>query len=156
MPTLEPFYKMQLLDKEYNYPSVFDENLNKRILDSQPNNLHFKIVCANSICANDFYLGQARFDGAIKPNYNQEIRAKYFAKAKTLNIVNFEMESSAMASFCLRAQIPAAMVAVTILDRTLGDQVTASSTQLDEYSERSQDVVINYLRSQVTVKPISK
>ena len=147
MPNLQPFYKMQILDKEYNYPTEFDVNLNKRIVSSQSNNLKFKILCGNTICANDFYLGQARFDGVIQPDYNEKKRAEYFARAKSLNILNFEMESSVVASFCLRANIPAAMIAVTLLDRTLGDQVNASSELLEEFSDRVQQVAINYLRS---------
>ena len=54
-PDLQPFYTMQILDKEYKYQTIFDANLNKKIINSQPSNLKFKILCGNSVCANDFY-----------------------------------------------------------------------------------------------------
>jgi uridine phosphorylase len=62
------------------------------------------------------------------------------------------MESSAMGAFCNRAEIPATMIAVTLLNRFKGDQVSATPEQLAEFSDRSQAVVINYLLSRADVK----
>ena len=49
---------------------------------------------------------------------------------------------SAMGAFCNRAEIPATMIAVTLLNRFKGDQVSSTPEQLAEFSDRSQSVVI--------------
>ena len=121
--------------------------LNDRILKAQPKEQKFKLLIGNSIAADDFYMGQARFDGVVKPKYDEAKRRAYFDKIKALNILNFEMESTGLAAFCNRAEIPATMIAVTLLNRMEGDQVSASSETLAMYSERSQQVAINYLAS---------
>ena len=147
MPDLSSGYTMQVLGKDISYPTHMNKELNDRVLGCQPSGLPFTIYRGNSIAADDFYLGQARFDGAIKPHYDEKKRQEYFARASTLNIYNIEMESTALAAFCNRANIPATMIAVTLLDRIHGDQITASDEELADYSDRSQQVVINYLKS---------
>lgn len=149
MPDLTPGYKTSPLGKDVIYPTQMSKELNARILAAQPKDLRFSIFEGNSVAADDFYLGQARFDGAIKPDYDLAKREKYFTKLKELNILNFEMESTALASFCARAEIPATMIAVTILNRFNGDQMTASRQTLAEYSNHSQLVALNYLRAQL-------
>jgi len=149
MPDLSCGYKMQVLGTEISYPTHMNKDLNDRILNHQPSDLPFTIYRGNTITADDFYLGQARFDGAIKPHYDEKKRQAYFASATALNIYNFEMESTALAAFCNRANIPATMVAVTLLNRIHNDQVTASAEELESYSSRSQQVVINYLKSKL-------
>lgn len=149
MPNLVPGHKVSALGKDIIYPTDMNNDLNERILQSQPNNLGFKVLLGNSIAADDFYLGQARFDGAIRPKYDAKVRAEYLDKIKRLNILNFEMESTALASFCRRAEIPATMIAVTLLNRMYGDQITVGNEALAEYSNRTQDVAINYLKSQL-------
>jgi uridine phosphorylase len=138
-------YKISNLDVDVISPAYMNSELNQRILDAQPSHLSFEILRGNSIAADDFYLGQARFDGAIPPPYNEEKRKAYFDKIATLSILNMEMESGAFGSFCHRAEIPAAMIAVTLINRMLGDQLSVSSETLAEWSERSHQVVIHYL-----------
>lgn len=147
MPHLVKGYKSPDLDTDIIYPTVMNAELNQRILNAQPHDLPFEVLRGNSIAADDFYLGQARFDGAIIPTYDEKKRADYFEKIKALSILNMEMESSAFASFCYRADIPATMVAVTIINRALGDQFSVSSEVLAEWSDRSQQVAMHYLIS---------
>ncbi len=147
MPNLEPYYSSYELDKEIKTPTTFDDALIQRIVQSQPHDLAFPLLIANSIAADDFYLGQCRYDGAMASTKNQAQRLEFFAQAQELGIYSFEMESSALAAFCCRAQIPATMVAVALLNRYNGDQVKASATQLAEFAEHAQQVVINYLQS---------
>lgn len=148
MPDLKKGYKSPDLDTNITHPTYMNAELNQRIIDAQPNNLPFEVLRGNSIAADDFYLGQARFDGAIISNYDEKKRQAYFAKIKALSILNMEMESSAFASFCHRAEIPAAMVAVTLVNRVLGDQILVSPEVLAEWSDRSQQVILNYLMEQ--------
>jgi len=150
-PNLVDYLPIPSLDKTMNAPTAFDEKLARNIYDAQPRGLNFDVLIANSIAANDFYLGQGRFDGAIAPKYDLEFRSKYFKQIQALGIRNFEMESTGLAAFCNQVQIPATMLAVTLLNRLQGDQVTASTEQLAEFSDRSQLVAINYLNTKTDI-----
>jgi uridine phosphorylase len=147
MPNLQPYYQVYELDQEIKIPTLMNDNLVQRIIASQPNNIDFTIRVGNSIAADDFYLGQCRYDGAMLPRQDRIWREIFFQRIQKLNIYNFEMESTALAAFCYQAQIPATMIAVTLLNRLYGDQITASNQQLAEYSDRSQMIAINYLIS---------
>jgi|GEM_PF-1295082 len=148
-PDLTIGSNMILSGKEAVVSTQMNTSLSKDIIRAQPETLPFALYWGNTIAADDFYLGQCRFDGAIKPNYDEKMRQDYFKQILEKNIYNFEMESVAMASFCNLANIPAAMITVTLLNRLDGDQVSTSATELDEFSERSRTVAINYLLSQI-------
>lgn len=147
MPNLVAGYKMSPLGRDIIYPTNMNLQLNARIIKAQPHDLGFKILEGNSIAADDFYLSQCRFDGAISPSYDEMNRKKYFEKIKELNILNFEMESTALASFCSRAEIPATMVAVTLVNRIEEDQIILTNDELEKFSLRSQEVILNYLKN---------
>jgi uridine phosphorylase len=138
---------MSPLGRDIVYPTNMDLELNARIIKAQPHDLGFKILEGNSIAADDFYLSQCRFDGAISPSYDEMHRKKYFEKIKELNILNFEMESTALASFCSRAEIPATMVAVTLVNRIEEDQIILTNDELEKFSLHSQEVILNYLKN---------
>ena len=145
MPNLIAGYTISAIGNDIIYPTNMNKQLNQLILMAQPSNLAFRILEGNTIAANDFYLGQARMDGAIKPKFDLKKRQEYFEKIKALNILNFEMESTGLASFCNRAEIPATQIATTLVNRELGDQVSISPEQLAEYSNHAQLVAINYI-----------
>jgi len=147
MPNLEPYYTTYELDQRVDTPTHADLALVERILAAQPDKLSFPIVSGNSVAADDFYLGQCRYDGAMRARRDHDYRAKFFEKVHALDIRNFEMESCALGAFCNLAKIPATMIAVTLVNRFEGDQIKSSAEQLVEFSERSQQVVINYLLS---------
>lgn len=149
MPNLVPGFKLFPLGRGMIYPTGMCTLLNDRIIKAQPENLDFKLLIGNTIAADDFYMGQVRFDGVIKPRYDEAKRSEYFKRLEQLNILNFEMESTGLAAFCNRAEIPATMIAVTLVDRNQGDQVSATPATLAMYSNRSQQVAINYLASQI-------
>lgn len=146
MPNLAPYYTSYELDQARDLPTYFDSALIARILAAQPENPIWPIIIGNTIAADDFYLGQCRYDGAMFARQNLNFRTNFFNKIRDLNILNFEMESSSLAAFCIQAQIPATMIAVTVVNRLNGDQITATPAQLTEYSDRAQQVVINYLQ----------
>lgn len=146
MPTLENYYVINELDKTICVPSNFDFALATRVYNAQPNNLKYSVILGNTIAADDFYLGQCRYDGAMPAREDKSQRTEYFIKARNLGIYNFEMESSAMSAFCAQAQIPATMIAVTLVNRFDGDQITSSVEQLAEYAKRAQSVALNYIK----------
>ncbi len=147
MPNLIPGFLVPTAKGDVIYPTKMNHELNLDILQSQPFDLDFEIIIGNTIAADDFYLGQARFDGAITPKFNHEERSLYFKKLQANNIYNFEMESTALAGFCNRAKIDVTMIAVTLIDRLQGDQIKATDNELALYLERLMIVVINYLKS---------
>lgn len=147
MPNLLPHYTSYELDKQIELPTNFDTELIERILNIQPDNLPFKILRGNSIAADDFYLGQCRYDGAMPPRKDKSIQAEFFRKAHQLGIYNIEMESTALAAFCNQAKIPATMIAAIIINRLETDSFSVSSAQLDQYADNAQQVVLNYLLS---------
>lgn len=148
MPDLKPYFPLPSLDKNIHIPTKFDLNLARSIKNAQPNDLPFAVIEANTIAADDFYLGQGRFDGAIAPKQDLAFRTEYFKKVRQLDILNFEMESTAMAAFCHEVQIPATMAAVTLLNRFNTDQISSSPEQLAEFSNHAQQVALNYLKTQ--------
>lgn len=144
-------YDIAALGKTITYPTNMDMKLNNKILAAQPVSLDFPVLRGNSIAADDFYQGQARFDGAIKINYDKKKREEYFNKIIQLNILNFEMESTALASFCNRAGIPATMISATLINRIDGDQIILPDVVLTEFSERTHILALNYLKSQLHI-----
>lgn len=146
-PELNPEYKIVILGKTHRFSTQMNKPLNQRILKAQPSSLPFKIYVGGSIAADDFYRGQARFDGIMKLSYDEATRQTYFKQIRAKNIYNLEMESTALAGFCQQAKIPATMVATTIINRLDGDQIRASTNMLQQFADNAQQVVINYLIS---------
>jgi uridine phosphorylase len=148
MPNLEQYYTTYELDKRIDLPTHMDHKLVEKIMLAQPDNQQFQVIVANSIAADDFYLGQCRYDGAMIARKDTAWRETFFKQVREKGICNFEMESTALAAFCNQANISATMIAVTLLNRFNGDQITSTAEELAEFSDRSQTVVINYLLSQ--------
>ena len=150
MADLTTNYKSKISDKykssvKGKYSTLMDVELQKLIIDAQPTNLNFGILSANTIAADDFYLSQVRSDGAISPTYTEDDIVEYFKQCQRLNIVNFEMESTALAIFCNYHEIPCAMVASVLVNRLNGDQIKSGRDELIQYMENGRDVLLNYL-----------
>ncbi|MCX8514060.1 MAG: hypothetical protein ORN24_00660 [Burkholderiales bacterium] len=146
MPNLIPEFKLYPLGKEVIYPTHMNEELNQKIINSQPKTTDFLFSIGNTIAADDFYRGQVRYDGIIKPQFSLDERRDYFNKMNQLNILNFEMESTGLAAFCNRANIPATMIATTIVDRMKTDSITATTEELIKFSDNAQSIIINYIK----------
>jgi len=143
-PLLENNYEIESLGEIIKLPSYFDNQLTQDIKNAQKD-LSFTLIEGNTIAADDFYMGQFRFDGAIRHDKTEEDKQAYFATIKQLNIVNFEMECSALSAFCLKAEIPAAMLATVLVNRQQGDQITLSPEKLTAISNHGFEVLLNYL-----------
>ena len=59
------------------------------------------------------------------------------------------MESTALAAFCCRAEIPATMVTSVIINRMMVDQIVTTSEKMLKYTNNSQYVVMNYLKKKL-------
>ncbi len=144
---LEPTHTKTMLGQDYTYPTQLDRQLARDLLDARGVE---KAVMGNTMGTDDFYEGQGRRDGTLKPPYTREDRMAFLHKAHDeAGVRNIEMESTEFAAFCNRAGIPAAIVCAALLNRLEGDQVKATPVELAQYSDNAQTVVINYIRQQL-------
>uniref|UniRef100_A0A6P7GKX5 Uridine phosphorylase 1-like n=1 Tax=Diabrotica virgifera virgifera TaxID=50390 RepID=A0A6P7GKX5_DIAVI len=74
------------------------------------------------MCADDFYEGQGRLDGAFC-EYTEAEKMEYLERLVSNGIKNIEMEATTFAALTHHAGISAAIVCVTLLDRLKGDQI---------------------------------
>jgi len=74
---------------------------------------------------------------------------EFLGKCQDLGVRNIEMESGYFAAFTGHLGIPAAVVCVTLLDRTQGDAIRSTPAQLEEFDQRPARVVIEWIRHKV-------
>ncbi|HLD46151.1 MAG TPA: uridine phosphorylase, partial [bacterium] len=106
---------------------------------------NLSVITGKTVGVNCFYEEQARLDGALYPGYSQEEKMAFIHRIYKMGVRNFEMEIPQFASFCMRAGLRGAGVCVALLDRLKGDQVTPTPEELAEFSDRAQQVVVNYI-----------
>ncbi|MBF0105738.1 MAG: uridine phosphorylase [Deltaproteobacteria bacterium] len=143
---LKPVYEIVVLGKKRAYPAQLSKKINQEIINA---NREFEVVQGKTVAANCFYEEQSRLDGVLDPGFTEADKMAFLNKAYMMGVRNFEMESSQFAAFCNRAGIKAAVVCVTLLNRLNGDQITASPKTLSGYSDNSQTVAVNYIRSRL-------
>ncbi|CAG4966055.1 unnamed protein product [Colias eurytheme] len=141
--TLEMCYKLAILGEEKKFPCTFDKRLNQELLSVAVDE-DFETHLGVTLCANDFYRGEARTDGAFC-DYTEDDKQTYLQKLLQLGVKNMEMEATAFAHFTSAAGVRAADVCVTLLDRLLGDQVTPEKEVLTEWQKRPAKIVGNYI-----------
>lgn len=129
------------------YPTTMDLKLNQTIIKSwQHQNSEFDLIEANTMCADDFYLSQARMDGFIKLDFDKKQQQDYLHTLKKYNICNIEMESGILGFFANLYKISATTISATLVNRLETDQVTISADLIKAYSQRSQNIIIHYLK----------
>jgi len=139
---IEPYYELSILGKTVRYPTRLDAELNRALLSTRGN---LSVITGKTVGVNCFYEEQARLDGALYPGYSQEEKMAFIHRIYKMGVRNFEMEIPQFASFCMRAGLRGAGVCVALLDRLKGDQVTPTPEELAEFSDRAQQVVVNYI-----------
>lgn len=146
--SLEPVHKKTELGKEQRYPTTLDAQLAQELL-AVAGDINAQI--GKTMGTDDFYLGQGRLDGFLKPSYTEKDKVDFLKRAHEEGVRNIEMESTAFAAFCLRAGIPAAIVCCALLNRMNGDQVTSTKEELAGFSDNAEQVVINYIAKQLDI-----
>uniref|UniRef100_A0AC35TUX1 PNP_UDP_1 domain-containing protein n=1 Tax=Rhabditophanes sp. KR3021 TaxID=114890 RepID=A0AC35TUX1_9BILA len=104
-----------------------------------------------TLCADDFYEGQGRLDGAFC-EYTSEDKFSFLKQLVTMGCKNFEMESTCFAAMTRRANIKAAIVCVALLNRLDGDQVVIDKSMYHEFELRPYRLVSNFLIKQIASK----
>lgn len=149
--TLKPIDEIYRMGETHQFPTEFDVTLRERIFAARGN---VEVVMGDTLTANCFYEEEPNLFGALDAGYGREKQREWVEELKRLGIKNTEMEATALAGFCGRAGIAAADICA-VLDR-MGDRVTATKSELKEFSRRAQTVAIRYIRSRLPeLSPIS-
>ncbi|XP_073235923.1 uridine phosphorylase 1-like [Porites lutea] len=139
---LEPFSEQVILGKVVKFPTPLDEQLRKELLDCSGDIL---TAVGDTMCTHDFYEGQGRLDGAFC-DYTLDDKLKFLQKIHDAGVRNIEMESASFAAMCNRANVSAAVLCVTLLDRLKGDQVTLTKEQHEDMQMRPARLVAKYIK----------
>lgn len=145
---MEPVYKTVVLGKTIERPAVVDQKLVSELLNCGLNTDKFKVVRGTTLCADDFYEGQGRIDGAFCEHEDGD----KFSWLKTLQengVTNMEMESLGFIALCHRANIRGAVCCVTLLDRFEGDGITTNRQLLYEWQTYPQLIVSRYIKQKL-------
>ncbi|XP_060551590.1 uridine phosphorylase 1-like [Ruditapes philippinarum] len=145
---LEPSYKMVVLGKTIDRPAVVDTTLVEDLANCSLNSDNFKTVKGTTLCADDFYEGQGRVDGAFCEHEDGE-KFSWLRKLKDNGVTNMEMESLGFIAMCHRANIKGAVCCVTLLDRFEGDGLTTNRQLLSEWQTFPQIIVSRYIQQKL-------
>lgn len=141
-PLLEPYHEQIILGKTVKYSTSLDEQLREQLMECSDD---VPVAVGNTMCTNDFYEGQGRLDGAFC-EYSLAEKLEYLNKAHENGVKNIEMESSCFAAVCKRANVPAAVLCVTLLDRLHGDQLRLTAEEHEDFQHRPQRIVANFIK----------
>jgi len=146
---LKPVYEVDVLGETREYPAVYDADLQAAIIACAADEPPIDARTGITMGTHEFYEGQGRLDGAFC-DYTDDDKMEFLRKAHDIGVKNIEMESTCLAAHARRANIPAALVCTTLLNRLEGDQVTSSPEQLAEYSQNAQTLVLRYVKKVLT------
>lgn len=137
---------LPMLGRVVHRPAKFDVALAKEIAaEGQRAFPELNVVTGKTMCADDFYEGQGRLDGAFC-DYTEEDKREFLEKLRSLGVVNIEMEATLFGAMCHHAGVKGAIVCVTLLDRLQGDQVSTPKTVMSEWQLRPQNLVLRFIK----------
>jgi len=142
---LEPFYNLHILGKQVKRSSKLDQTVAKEIYACKGD---LSVYFGKTLSCDDFYESQGRLDGAMC-DFSEEEKMAFLKEAHNRGVRNIEMEGLGFASFCTHLGIPCAMLAVVLLNRLKGDQVTATSQELADYADHVQHLAITYIKKKL-------
>jgi len=134
--------------KVVEYSTQADEGLAQG-LEAMAQKLGVAAEKGATMCADDFFEGQGRLDGACATWYTEQDKMEFLQKAYKLGVRNIEMESTFFLSFARRAGHKAAVVCATLLNRLNGDQVTSTPQQLAEFTDNALSIVVTYVAEHI-------
>lgn len=140
---------VHVLGRVVHRPAKLDVALSQDIVaEGQRSFPELNVVTGKTLCADDFYEGQGRLDGAFC-DYTEEDKREFLEKLRSIGVVNIEMEATLFAAMCNHAGVKGAIVCVTLLDRLQGDQVSTPKTVLSEWQLRPQQLVLSFIKSRL-------
>uniref|UniRef100_A0A914UM93 Nucleoside phosphorylase domain-containing protein n=1 Tax=Plectus sambesii TaxID=2011161 RepID=A0A914UM93_9BILA len=141
---LKPIHVQYVLGQRTERPATLDQKLVQELLEIG-STLPFPVATGATMCADDFYEGQGRLDGAFC-EYSMEDKFKYIQTLFDAGVRNIEMESVCFASMMTRADVRGAIVCATIVNRFDGDQVAIDKATIKQFETRPMDLVIAYIK----------
>ncbi|KAH8310644.1 hypothetical protein KR044_002335 [Drosophila immigrans] len=143
---LRPVYEVVVHSTPELRPTTLDADLAREIKSlSNPRCDGFDTLIGKTLCANDFYEGQSRLDGAFC-SYGPDKKNAFLEQVSGQGVLNMEMESTAFAALTSKACIRSAVICVTILDRLQGDQITTPPEILKDWDLRPQILIARYMQ----------
>ncbi|KHN81572.1 Uridine phosphorylase 1 [Toxocara canis] len=146
---LEEFYIQYIMGKKVLRPAVLDQQL-KEDLCGLAKQLNLPVETGKTLCADDFYEGQARLDGAFC-EYTMKDKFEFLERLYQSGVRNIEMEATCFAAMSHRAGIRAAIVCVTLLNRMKGDQVDVEKSKYHEFETRPFKLVTAFIKQQLAL-----
>ncbi|VDN55135.1 unnamed protein product [Dracunculus medinensis] len=146
---LKQEYVQYIMGKRVTRPAILDENLRKEIGEFAQK-IDISVVSGKTMACDDFYEGQARLDGAFC-DYTANEKTNFLNHLKELGIRNIEMESVCFAALLHRANIKAAIVCVTLIDRTKGDQIKINKLQYEEFESKPFNLIKLFIRQKLNI-----
>lgn len=144
MADLKPFRLLQGGTGEYWFDGTFPADVARDVVAASAGT-GIPIELGRTVAGNEFFLEQFRLDGAICME-TPESKMAWLEWIHAQGVRNIEMEGAMLAGYLNHWGFPHfAMICATLLNRLEGDQVTATPAELHSYSERSGDVLFNYL-----------
>lgn len=146
MADLKPFRLLQGGSGEYVFDGMFPLDVAQAVVQAS-RGTGIPIELGRTVATNEFFLEQFRLDGAIRME-TPESKMDWLRWLDEQGVRNIEMEGAMLAGYLNHWGFPRfAMICTTLLNRLEGDQVTATSAELSTFSERSGEVLLNYLDS---------
>ncbi|CEF64218.1 Nucleoside phosphorylase domain and Uridine phosphorylase, eukaryotic family-containing protein [Strongyloides ratti] len=137
-----------VLGEKVTHSATLDRQLQQELVETAKK-LEIPYDTGLTLCADDFYEGQGRLDGAFC-NYTEEDKFKFLEKIYKIGVRNFEMESTCFASLLNRANIKAAIICVALLNRLKGDQIDIDNDTYHDFEMRPYRIVCQYLKNKFT------
>lgn len=145
------YYQVPMLGKIVQRPAILDKRLVRELKALAHPDDPYETVTGTTMCADDFYEGQGRLDGAFC-DYTENDKMEYLHRLQKAGVRNIEMEAIPFAALTHHAGIKAADVCVTFLDRLKGDQVESPKELLNEWQLRPQEIIARYIKKYLQKK----
>jgi uridine phosphorylase len=142
----EPNFDLPVLGKKMSRPSKLDSNLAADLKNLTRPEDAWDTTIGKTMCADDFYEGQGRLDGAFC-EYSEADKIAYLTKLHQNGVRNIEMEAVIFGALTHHAGIRAAIVCVTLLNRLNGDQINSTKEEREEWQTRPQKLVSRYIKN---------
>ena len=148
MADLGPYRLLKGGSGEYRFDGSFPADVAEAIVAASAGT-GIPVEMGRTVAGNEFFLEQFRLDGAVCME-TPESKMAWLEWINAEGVRNIEMEGAMLAGYLNHWGFPSfAMICTTILNRLEGDQVTASNEELNSYTERTWDVLCNYLTARL-------
>lgn len=145
------YYSVPILGKVVTRPAILDKKVVRELKALATSDDPYDTITGTTMCAEDFYEGQGRIDGAFC-DYTEADKNDYLEGLIKQGVKNIEMEAIPFSALTHQAGIKAAIVCVTLLNRLKGDQVAAPKEVMNEYQTRPQTLVARYIKRYLQTK----